>query len=448
MNKKEENQYLLNKYDRQVPRYTSFPTSLQFHQNFCYEEIVDCYKEVNIEKPISIYIHIPFCHSLCHYCGCHTKIVHSKNIISDYIQDVISEIENTALILPKNIQISRIHFGGGSPNYPDAVDIEYILNTFKRLFNFTKDISIDMECDPRLLSKDKIQSYIDMGINRISLGIQDFNYDVQKAINRIQSFDMVKKSVDVFRSLGIKSINFDLIVGLPQQTLETIKETMDKVITLQPDRISVFPYAHVPWIKKHQKILESFDLPKTQDRFLMIEKIKKLLLDNGYKSIGIDHYALESDVLYKNYTQKKVYRNFQGYTDDDADVIVGFGVSSISKIESTYIQNEKNVPSYKKSIEERKIPIEKIYSLSEDDKKRAEIIQEIMCYLSTDSNNFTEFLVDRNLFLSLEQDGLLTHRNNSINITEKGQAFTRLLASCLDPYLQRKEGEQKHAQSI
>jgi hypothetical protein len=279
MNKDDTNA-LLAKYDYPVPRYTSFPTAVQFKPAQDQDIYFKCLNKLTTSEPVSLYVHIPFCHSLCHYCGCHTKIVRSYSPISSYIDTLIKEIELAGRNLKATQSVSRIHFGGGSPNYAKTEDIKRILDTLGRYVDLSS-AQIDMECDPRLLNEEKISDYAVLGLSRISLGIQDFDAGVQKAINRIQPFDMVKKQIEALHRNGIHNINFDLIIGLPEQTLVTVNETLDKVLELQPARVAVFPYAHVPWMKKHQKLLEKYEMPETSLRYEMAKLTETRLKERG-----------------------------------------------------------------------------------------------------------------------------------------------------------------------
>lgn len=336
-----------------MPRYTSFPTAVQFRESQDREIYINRLCSLTSNESVSLYIHIPFCHSLCHYCGCHTKIVQSYNPIASYIDTLVKEIELVGSNLKYAQPVSRIHFGGGSPNYAKTVDIKRLLDTLRRYFDLSS-AQIDMECDPRLLNDEKISDYAALGLSRISLGIQDFNPIVQKAINRIQPFEMVQNQIGALRAHNIHHINFDLIIGLPEQTTATVNETLDKVLKLQPSRVAVFPYAHVPWMKKHQKLLEKYKLPDTVLRYDMAKLTETRLKEAGYESIGIDHFALPDDSLVFASESGSMRRNFQGYTDDPARTILGFGLSSISQFKDAYIQNTTDAPLYRKTIEAEK----------------------------------------------------------------------------------------------
>lgn len=447
----EETLRLIEKYGGAVPRYTSYPTAVQFHDSFSHDHVRTCLENLDKTKRVSLYIHIPFCHSLCHYCGCHTKIVNHTGVISAYVDTLCREILLAASYADKSISVSRVHFGGGSPNYAPAEDIQKIFDTIQTAFPASDNIQIDMECDPRLLTAAKIEQLSRTGLRRVSLGIQDFDEKVQKAVNRIQTLEHIQNQVEALRKNDIHDINFDLIVGLPEQTIDSVKATANETIKIRPSRIAVFAYAHVPWMKKHQKLLEKYRFPTPSERFLMQETIRKMLCDAGYIAIGIDHYALPEDSLSRAQESGSMQRNFQGYTDDPATVILGFGLSAISQFENTYTQNTLDAQTYRKSIETGTLPIAKGYRLTNDDIVARKSIMEIMCRFKLDLQRNSIVPSATAHFDSLERDGIvLRQNNNSFVITDKGKAFTRVVASCFDPYYQNnllnKEG--RHAKAI
>ena len=444
MNKVDTNA-LLVKYDYPVPRYTSFPTAVQFKPAEDHDIYFTCLNKLTPDEPVSLYVHIPFCHSLCHYCGCHTKIVHSYSPISSYIDTLIKEIELEGRNLKVAQSVSRIHFGGGSPNYAKTEDIKRILSTLGRYFDLSS-AQIDMECDPRLLNDDKISDYAALGLSRISLGIQDFDAGVQKAINRIQPFDMVKKKIEALHCNGIHNINFDLIIGLPEQTLETVNETLDKVLELQPSRVAVFPYAHVPWMKKHQKLLEKYEMPETFLRYEMAKLTETRLKEAGYEAIGIDHFARPDDPLARTSTNGNMRRNFQGYTDDPARTILGFGLSSISQFEEAYTQNTTDAPLYRKTVDNGEVPLARVLTLTQDDQDRRKLIEELMCNSTVNFEDYKSIPVPRSALVLLEQDGLIEITGSQLQVTQSGKTFVRVIASLFDPYF--KKESNRHAKAV
>lgn len=438
-------QALLQKYNYPVPRYTSYPTAVQFKPDSTPDLYIRCLDDLNPGHPISLYVHIPFCHSLCHYCGCHTKIVHSYSPIEQYVEFLIREIDLVGKILKQKIPISRLHFGGGSPNYANSKDLEKIVRRFAKYFDISH-MQIDMECDPRLLNAQKIKDYAALGVSRVSLGIQDFNETVQTAINRKQPFPQVQEQVELLRATGIENINFDLITGLPEQTINTVEETLKHVLRLKPSRIAVFPYAHVPWMKKHQKLLEKYHLPDTQERFEMGQLVHKTLMAEGYNAIGIDHYALKEDGLSQAQESGAMRRNFQGYTDDPARTILGFGLSAISQFESAYIQNTTDAPLYRKQIKAGTFPTARNLRLNNEDIRRRQLIEQLMCNFMINFSEFRDIDIPHVALALLEQDGIIKMNKNKIQIQEQGKPFVRIVASCFDPYF--KKESRHHAKAI
>lgn len=443
--KKDDIKALLAKYDYPVPRYTSFPTAVQFKPVQDAGTYFDCLNKLTPDEPVSLYVHIPFCHSLCHYCGCHTKIVHSYSPIASYIDTLIKEIELAGKNLKTAQPVSRIHFGGGSPNYAKTQDIKRILGTLALYFDLSS-AQIDMECDPRLLNEEKISDYAALDLSRISLGIQDFDARVQKAINRIQPFDMVKKQIEALRRSGIHHINFDLIIGLPEQTLETVDDTLDKVLELEPARVAVFPYAHVPWMKKHQKLLERYEMPETSLRYEMAKLTETRLKNAGYEAIGIDHFARPEDPLACASKNGNMRRNFQGYTDDPVCTILGFGLSSISQFEGAYTQNTTDAPLYRKTVDNGEVPLARVLTLTQDDQDRRNLIEELMCNFTVNFEDYKSIPVPRAALALLEQDGLIAITGSRLQVTQIGKTFVRIIASIFDPYF--KKESDRHAKAI
>lgn len=441
---------LIRKYGGAVPRYTSYPTAVQFHDRFTEADIRSRLQSLNTEKPVSLYLHIPFCHSLCHYCGCHTKIVNRTSVISAYVDTLCEEIRIAASYVPKGLVVSRVHFGGGSPNYAPIADIQKILDTIKKFFPGNNAMQIDMECDPRLLNEVKIQGLAVCGIRRVSLGIQDFDDTVQKAVNRIQPPDHIRTQLAALRRAGIEDINFDLIVGLPEQTPDSVRRTVLETIEMKPSRIAVFSYAHVPWMKPHQKLLEKYNFPTPETRFFMQEDIKERLCRAGYNAIGIDHYALPEDSLSKAQEAGTMKRNFQGYTDDPATTILGFGLSAISQFEDSYTQNKLDAPSYRRVIEKGSLPIGKGYALTQTDLAAREAIMRIMCRFDLDMREHSSVPSASGYLAMLEKDGIIRCNRDTITITNEGKPFTRVVASCFDRYFQENsyKKEDRHAKAI
>lgn len=439
---------LIRKYDRPVPRYTSFPTAVQFTESPTWSEHRSLITELNRSEPASIYIHVPFCHSLCHYCGCHTKIVSRYEPVKEYISSLLEEISIFRSTLCDRIPASRIHFGGGSPNFTEIEDLRKILESLRETFSFSHETEIDMECDPRLLTEEKINALSKLDINRISLGVQDFDKNVQEAINRVQPYELVEKCVSQLRERGISHVNFDLMTGLPLQTLETLERTLDLTLSLCPDRIAIFSYAHVPWMKKHQLLLEKYPRPDLLTRFEMAERASSYLQKNDYIAIGFDHFALKNDSLAIAQETGKLHRNFQGYTDDGAKTLIGFGLSAISQYENAYTQNTTDPTAYRQALKERRLPSARSCHLKEEDKIRRSLIERIMCDFRVNLSDFPQIPVPCENLSPLLSDGLASFDDTRkvLLVTERGRPFVRLVAACFDPYLE--QVENRHARAI
>ena len=371
---------LINRYGGGVPRYTSYPTAVQFKGNFQYSYRADPVKS----RDVSLYLHIPFCRSLCSYCGCLTKVVHNNSPIQDYLVSLENEISLLGSATAYRLNTGHVHFGGGSPNVLNGKSLSEVIDLLDIHFNIQELAEIAIEVDPRQMTREKARDYVHAGVSRVSLGVQDFNEQTQKAINRVQPFSMIENTVSWFREAGIRSINFDLIYGLPFQTVATVADNVKKAVSLAPDRVAVFGYAHVPWMRPHQKILERFPMPNLLERYRQAEHMREVFLENGYRSVGMDHFARPDDSLAKALDSGTLKRNFQGYTTDGFDELMGLGISSISKHPDAYIQNTTSYKVYKEKLNQGILPVERGCQLSAEDKVRATIIEKLMCYFEVD----------------------------------------------------------------
>ncbi len=434
---------LLKKYDQPVPRYTSYPTAVHFNHDITQKYHTGQLAALDSKKSVSLYVHIPFCHILCHYCGCFTKVANSYAPAEGYLKTLLKEIDLTGAALTQRVPVSHLHFGGGSPNFLKGEDLQKILDKLREYFDFNTDSEIAIETDPRLMNTAKIQALADIGFTRVSLGAQDFDPKVQKAMNRIQPFETVQENVINLRASGIHKINFDLMVGLPLQTVESVKKNAEMALSLSPSRFAIFAYAHVPWMKKHQKLLEKYPMPNTQERFDMVMGVKEILENGGYRALGIDHFVREDDSLYQTFKTGDLHRNFQGYTDDQAQTILGFGISSITSFEESYVQNTTDAPAYRQTIEDGKFPITRGRVLNKEDLIRRTLIEQIMCGYKTDISAYPDA---QEKLKELAQDNIISMDGNYIQITEEGWPFARIAAACFDSYYIPQEGQ--HARAI
>jgi oxygen-independent coproporphyrinogen-3 oxidase len=384
-------------------------------------------------QSLSLYIHLPFCRQLCWFCGCHTKIVHNYDPIEDYLALLGEEVRLVSGYL-RDSAVKHIHFGGGSPTVVEAKDFAGFMEKLSTDLNLDKDTTIDIEIDPRTVSKKKIAAYAGVGVKRTSLGVQDFDDEVQKAINRVQPYSMVCAVVEMLRVHRIDAMNIDLIYGLPKQTLVTIRETIEKTISLAPDRISLFGYAHVPWMKKHQNMIREEHLPGGELRLEMFELASGLLEKAGYVPIGLDHFAKPEDPLARAAIKGSLQRNFQGYTTDGADALVGFGVTAISSLPQGYAQNTSNLKEYGQLVRSGEIPITRGVRVSPEDSCRRDIIMSLMCNLraNVEQNRFAEELEKLKPWMEsggTSYDGVVL----AVNPNYRNQL--RLIASVFDKYL-------------
>jgi oxygen-independent coproporphyrinogen-3 oxidase len=440
---------LLEKYNVPVPRYTSYPPANHFTDEFTQDEFKNIIIDSNSGKPehIAVYIHIPFCEKICFYCGCNTCSLGSGSQIKPYIEALLKEIKMVSQHLDKSRKLTQIHFGGGTPNSIPSSYINQIIELIFEEFNVSPDAEIAMECHPAHLDKNYINDLINAGFNRISLGIQDLNLSVLKNVNRDPSAMPVQEIIDLFKSAKHKiNINLDFIYGLPGQNVESFSKTMNEAIALKPERLVTFSYAHVPWVKKNQLILEKKGLPSPEQKVDMFLTATSILNANGYKSLGLDHFVLEEDELYKAMTNNSLHRNFQGYaTREKTGQVYAFGDSSITQLNNAYIQNVKEIDAYIDTVNAGNVPIDKGYKMKSDEIIIREVITQIMCnmkinwdelaiILNTDKSVIKNTVViDNDILKEFEADKLLSFTENEIIVSDLGSLFIRNIAASLDP---------------
>ncbi|UTW55695.1 oxygen-independent coproporphyrinogen III oxidase [Kordiimonas sp. SCSIO 12610] len=437
--------HLIEKYAKPVPRYTSYPSAPHFHSGVTHLDYSEWLKSIDTGKPVSLYLHVPFCEELCWFCGCNTKITKQYAPIKKYVALLKREIEMVRRTLEGQVDVSHIHWGGGSPTLLKDDDFELLMQTLRSAFNVLPDAEIAVEIDPRTLSQSLVKAFGRAGVTRASLGVQDFSQDVQKAINRYQPFDMVKKAVDALRVEGIKAINFDLIYGLPHQTVGKVVETAKLAVALNPDRLSVFGYAHVPWMKTHMRLIKDETLPDIFDRYEQSQAIAETLKEGGYAHIGLDHFAKPGDSLVHAASNHKLRRNFQGYTTDTAEALIGLGVSSISGLPAGYSQNHTSMHQYAAAIEEGTFAISKGIALEPADIIDRRIIEQFMCNLEVDTLTLSRAgKLPFALLRPMEEDGLIKISDDKIEITPEGRPFMRHVCAAFDRYF----GDNKARHSV
>ncbi len=440
---------LLHKYDKVGPRYTSYPTAPEWTSDFGLESWQKA--AVASENDISLYFHIPFCRSACYYCACNIVISPNGALSEPYLMALQKEIKVIGKSLSPKRKVKQLHFGGGTPTYISEAQLKTLFEQINQNFNldFAPDSEFSIEIDPRITTFLQLKLLRSLGFNRLSLGVQDFDAKVQVAVNRIQSFEMIAEMLDYCRELGFESINFDLIYGLPFQSPESFKETLNKVIKLNPDRIALFNYAHLPSLRPFQKahIQEEF-LPNTQQKIAIFLEALKSFSENDYEFIGMDHFSKKTDELCRARTTRSLHRNFQGYTTKAGLDLFGLGMTSISSISNIYTQNEKKLNRYIEHFESNKagIPIEKGVLLTREDLLRRSIINKILCHglvvfaeieQEFDLNFEKHFATELLQLKDLELDGLIILRENQIEITYIGRVFLRNIAMIFDAYLQK-----------
>ena len=437
-------QHAMQKYlEERLPRYTSYPTANVFANRVGGELYRDWLSELGPEDPVSVYVHVPFCRSMCWYCGCHTKITRQDTPLVNYRKALESELSMVARELKKELPLGHLHFGGGTPTIIGATAFRELMERIRGSFSFETDAEIAVEIDPRTFGEELSAALGEAGVNRASLGVQSFDLRVQEAIGRIQSADQTREAVALLRNNGITGINFDLIYGLPRQTRQSCRETVKLALEMQPDRFSVFGYAHLPGFKTHQKMINETELPGGLERHEQAEAIAETLLENGYRQIGIDHFALPGDELTKALEKGELHRNFQGYTTDPCETLLAFGASAISRLPSGFCQNEVSIGQYMQRIENGELAVMRGHVLSERDRLQARIIERLMCDYRLDFSeipdmpeNAAEKMVSENPVLGqIMQEGLIDARGSELEIQPHARFIVRKVASCFDDYL-------------
>ncbi len=438
---------LVRKYNIPGPRYTSYPTAPQFSESIDRTALLTEVKRDNADgtTPLSLYFHLPFCESLCWYCGCNTVITRRLASAGEYVDLLIKELELTAPLLDTRRPVTQLHFGGGTPTFLPPAEIDRLARAIHGIFTFSADAEISVEIDPRRLTKEHVEAFRRLGCNRASLGVQDTNPQVQVAIHRWQPLELTKQAIDWLRAAGYQSVSVDLIYGLPLQTTDSFAHTLDEIIGLNPDRLAVFSYAHVPWIKPAQKIFDDRQqLPTTEVKLAMLNTATQKLVAAGYAQIGMDHFARPEDELAVAFVEGTLHRNFQGYTTRAGASLYGFGMSSISQTDGSFRQNYKDLPEYIDAITAGRLPIERGYLLSADDRRRRTIITDIMCARGLDFARLSQqlgldfastYATELSGLDDLVADGLVVRSATGIDVTPLGRLFVRIIAMRFDAHL-------------
>lgn len=444
---------LLHKYSGAVPRYTSYPTAPHFHEGIDNTTYRGWLGALGHRNRLSLYVHIPYCDRLCWFCACHTKHTLKYEPIAIYLEALKQEIAAVGALVSPDAVVSAVHFGGGSPTMLDPQDMQDLMDCLRRHFTFGLAPEISVEMDPNDLDDSRYDALAAIGMSRASLGVQDFDDKVQKTINRIQSFEQTKSVVDAVRARGVHSVNCDILYGLPFQTCETLKTTVDQIVSLAPDRIALFGYAHVPWMKKHQSLIPEHALPDVAERYRQMTMAGEMLRHAGYSQIGIDHFARPTDTLSQAAQAGALRRNFQGYTTDTADALIGLGASSIGRLPQGYVQNMVATGEYQRMVGEGGLAAVKGIELSQDDHLRSHVIERLMCDFSIDLSDLQHRFgkVSHSVrdqaqqFAAGDRDGLVRLDADIFAVTEVGRPFVRNIAAIFDTYLGNGRGRHSVA---
>jgi oxygen-independent coproporphyrinogen III oxidase len=441
---------LIRRFDALGPRYTSYPTADRFNKQFDEQGYIK-YLEQPSSAPLSIYVHLPFCASICYYCGCNKIITKDHGRSAKYLRYLEKEMSMVAAHLQKDRKVVQLHLGGGTPTFLSEAELNELMRMLREHFDFADHAELSIEIDPRTVNDDMLSMLARLGFNRTSLGVQDFDPDVQKAVNRIQPVEMVENAIKASRASGFVSVNFDLIYGLPKQTMESFSHTLDTVIRLSPDRIALYNYAHLPARFMPQRRINESDLPHAEERLQIFLMSLRRLLDAGYLYIGLDHFAKPDDELTRAQASKTLHRNFQGYTTHAECDLIGLGLSSIGMVGRSYSQSVKTLDAYYEKLDEGLLPVERGFEMNQDDVLRKKIIMNFMCSEPIDfaqinkmyNIDFIEYFKDELKQLQTYADaGLINIDDKGITVTPKGRMFVRAVGMVFDKYLQQSTAAQ------
>lgn len=441
------------KYSKPGPRYTSYPTAPEFSEAFTQDDLKEFYKNQSDDRPLSLYIHMPFCRSACYFCGCNTIFTSKEDKKTRYIEYLKKELNILKNHLNTKRVVTQMHFGGGTPTFFSPSQLEVVITSIKEIFpNFSPDAEISCEVDPRYFTVEHMNVLKAGGCNRLSFGVQDLDEEVQKTIHRIQPFELTQNVIKIAREAGIHSINTDLIYGLPYQTRESFKKTLEQMITLNTDRFAVFNYAHVPWLMKTMRKFDETTFPKPEVKLEMLKDTIDFFTSNGYKMVGMDHFAKPEDELFKAIEKGELHRNFQGYTTKGGADLIGIGLTSIGNGVDYYAQNFKELEPWENAIDNGDLPVYKGYRLSDDDMLRQFVIMELMSNFSLNIKrveeefkiNFKEYFDDAIKALKEFEDAqLLKITNNKIEVSQTGSMLIRNICMPFDAYLNKIPEEKR-----
>ncbi len=436
----------LDRYNRQGPRYTSYPTAPEWSTDVTAEDHARSLSEINSDQKLTFYTHIPFCEQPCYFCGCNTVITQKRGLADIYLDYLEKEIESVSGKLNGRGQIVQIEWGGGTPTYFNPAQIARLFRAIKKQFTIDKSAEISLEVHPNVTTDEQIETLAGLGFNRISMGVQDFNPEVQRAVNRIERSERVEELVRLVRAKGFRSVNLDLIYGLPLQTVESFEKTIDAIVQISPDRIALFNYAHVPWLKPYQKYIKESELPSGEVKFDIFRMAIAKLTRAGYRFIGLDHFAKPDDELFRAQNERTLKRDFMGYTTHAETVLIGVGETAISMFKRMYVQNEKKLVRYQERIGVGGIATERGIRISDDDILRRTVIMNILCHMALDYRRIEEefgisfkeyFGAGLNQLPQFEEDGLIKRDSKGFTVTPLGRIFVRNIAMTFDAYLHK-----------
>ena len=437
----------LGLFDAKVPRYTSYPTSPHFSKEVGEAEFIKWVEAVPVGSQISLYIHVPFCRRLCWFCACRTQGTQSQEPVRAYVETLKTELDMLGQHLPSNVTLSRLHWGGGTPTLLEPEMMTELAQAIKSVAPFSDDTEFSVEIDPNEIDGARLDALAASGMNRASIGVQDFNDNIQQTIGRIQGYDITRWAAEEIRARGIKSLNADILYGLPDQSKARITESVQKLLSLNPDRVALYGYAHVPWMAKRQQLIPSDRLPTPEQRLELYDTARRLFLWDGYNEIGIDHFATPEDGLSTALNQGRLRRNFQGYTDDTADALIGVGASSISRFPQGFTQNASATGTHTGAIREGRFSAAKGHVFAGEDLLRARMIEQLMCEFRIDLQEMTNrFGVSKKALLDMLNqtnrafDGLLKVNEQGLFIPTEARALTRMIARSFDAYELSKAG--------
>ena len=443
---------LLQRYDRPGPRYTSYPTAVEFHDGFTAPDYVERLGRLDAGQPLSLYIHLPFCEHRCTFCGCNVVITRKRDVAARYLEYLEREIDLACQYLPDRPPVIQYHWGGGTPTYFAPDQMRALYEKIASRFDIRPEAEVAIEIDPRVTTREHVDTLVDLGFNRLSMGVQDFTPQVQEAIGRNQDEESTRQLYEYCRQQGFASINLDLIYGLPMQNTEGFARNLASILMLRPDRVALYSYAHVPWIKGHQKRIDTDLMPKGMAKLELFAQAIRAFRTSGYYSIGMDHFALPDDELSKAASQRRLHRNFMGYTVHRSPTMIGMGITAIGDVSGAYVQSCRKLSTYYRSLDADQLPVEKGYALSDDDQIRRYVITELMCNgflrLAEVEERFNISFAD---YFALElgelesgpaADGLLEIRANELEATDLGKLFIRNISMIFDRYLREKKRDK------